>query len=76
MTGFWLFMQGVVTVFTVAAYWLTGNKTALGWLFTIAANAIWVVYAVGTGQYLLLIGCILLTLVCFRNWFLWKKDTK
>jgi hypothetical protein len=74
MTGFWLVMQAFVTLVTVASYLLAGNKKASGWLLTIGANAVWVIYALGTRQYFLCLGCVLLTIVCIRNWKLWTDE--
>ena len=54
--------------------YVAGLKKTWGWLVSMGTQALWAVYAVGTGQYGFLVGTVSYFLVYLNNWLLWRTS--
>ena len=50
---------------------VVGQKRTWGWVVSMATQALWAFYAIGTGQYGFLIGTLSYFAVYLNNWVLW-----
>ena len=66
------YLLSLVTVYTTL---LAGNKNKLGWIIATINQFLWLIWILAVGAYGLLIGNILLTIICFRNYLKWEKES-
>lgn len=57
----------------ILGIWLAGQKRALGWAVGVAAQLLWVAYAVVTGQWGFILSAIAYGAVYARNWWRWTR---
>lgn len=60
----------------IAGLVLAGNKKKSGWALGIATQALWMTYAIVTGQYGFILGALAYTYVYARNYMKWYKEEK
>jgi nicotinamide riboside transporter PnuC len=74
----WLIDYGswCLAPFGLLGMWITGQKKTWGWLLSMATQALWAFYAVGTGQYGFLIGTVSYFAVYLRNWLRWRSEDR
>jgi len=74
----WLISYGswCLAPFGLYGMYATGRKKTWGWLLSMCTQALWAVYAVGTGQYGFLLGTSAYFAVYLRNFLAWKKDDR
>jgi hypothetical protein len=65
----WSFVLAAVGVFGL---WLAGRKDPRGWWIGLAAQGLWLVYAVTTAQWGFLLSCAAYGTVYFRNARAWR----
>lgn len=59
-------------VLIILALWQTGCKNRTGWLWSIAGNIVWCIYAIVLGMSdMLFIDVVSLILACY-NWHKWR----
>ena len=70
----WLIDYGswCLAPFGLFGMYVAGLKKTWGWLVSMGTQALWAVYAVGTGQYGFLIGTVSYFLVYLNTWLLWR----
>jgi len=61
----------LVTVGAVGM-WMAGRRMRSGWAVAIVNEALWIVYALQTGQYGFVAGAMLYMVVFARNWLRWR----
>ena len=52
--------------------WMAGRRMRSGWAVAIVNEALWIVYALETGQYGFVAGAMLYIIVFARNWLRWR----
>lgn len=52
--------------------WMAGRRMRSGWAVAIVNEALWIVYALQTGQYGFVAGAMLYIIVFARNWLRWR----
>jgi hypothetical protein len=57
----------------VIGIWLAGNRSRLGWALGLSAQALWVVFAVVTGQYGFILSALAYGFVYGRNLWRWSR---
>lgn len=67
-------MQAILSAIGISGVWLTGDKNTLGWLVGILYNALWIVYAIFTAQYLFIAVCLVYIWVYARGYLKWRQD--
>jgi len=55
----------------ILGLYMAGNKSPLGWAVSFGAQALWIVFAIVTGQYGFIISAVAYGLVYGRNWKRW-----
>lgn len=63
----------VLSVIGVLGAWLAGNKSWVGWAIGLFVQVLWAIYAVATGQYGFLIGCVAFGFIYARNLRAWTR---
>ena len=58
----------------IAGCWLTGQKDRRGWLLGVAVQALWLTYAVATGQWGFIASALAYGFVCIRGWYRWRRE--
>jgi hypothetical protein len=54
---------------------LAGRKQAVGWLVGVAAQGLWLVYAVVTSQWGFLVTAVAYAAMYGKNWLAWRRET-
>jgi hypothetical protein len=62
--------------FGLLGMWATGKHYAWGWLFSLATQALWLLYALGTGQYGFLAGTVSYGAVYLKNYRAWRREAR
>lgn len=57
----------------ILGIWLAGQKRALGWAVGVAAQLLWVAYAVVTGQWGFILSAVVYGAVYGLNWWRWTR---
>lgn len=52
---------------------LAGSKRKVGWAIGFGAQALWIVFAVVTGQYGFILSALAYAIVYARNWWAWRR---
>lgn len=70
----WLIEYGswCLAPFGLAGMIVVGLRKTWGWLLSLTTQALWALYAVGTGQYGFLVGTLSYAGVYLNNWVAWK----
>ena len=58
----------------ITGLWIAGNKSQWGWIIGIAAQLLWITYAITTSQWGFLFSAIAYGTVYARNLIKWRKD--
>jgi len=64
----------LLTLVGVTGLWAAGSKKAWGWAIGMAAQGLWVAYAITTKQYGFLLAAACYWTVYFRNWRKWRQE--
>ena len=64
----------VLTLVGLVGLLLAGRKKTLGWAIGFSAQGLWATYAVTSGQYGFLIGCMGYGYVYALNWITWRRE--
>jgi hypothetical protein len=69
-----IYLGWIGNLFILMAIWLTGQKRAVGWIYSIAGNICWCLYAINLHMLdVLFIDGIALGLA-IRNWRKWNQE--
>jgi hypothetical protein len=60
----------------IAGIWLTGQKDARGWILGVAAQVLWIAYAVATAQWGFILSALAYGFVYARGWHRWRQDER
>lgn len=71
MSEYWSWILGFVGI---AGFILAGKKVWWTWYINIAAQGLWITYAIVTNQPGFLVSAIVYTAVFSRNAYLWTKE--
>lgn len=71
MSPYWSY---VLTAVGVLGLLLAGSRKRVGWALGLAAQPLWVVYAVATGQWGFIISAVVYGGVYLRNWLRWRRE--
>lgn len=66
----------ILSVIGVLGAWLAGNKSWYGWAIGVFVQVLWAIYAIVTGQYGFLIGCVAFGFIYGRNLIRWRRDSR
>lgn len=65
-----------LTAVGVTGLYLAGSRNRVGWLIGIAAQALWLAYAVSTRQWGFLASVFAYGGVHLRNWLRWRAEAR
>lgn len=51
-----------------------GRKKTWGWVLSMATQALWATYAIGTAQYGFLLGTCSYFVIYLKSWLKWRRD--
>jgi nicotinamide riboside transporter PnuC len=60
----------------ILGIYLAGRRNLWGWAIGVGAQALWIVYAIATGQFGFIVSAIAYSVVYGRNWWKWRKEQK
>lgn len=55
---------------------LAGRRKAIGWAIGLAAQALWIAYALATHQYGFIVSALAYAAVYGRNWLAWSREAE
>ena len=58
----------------ITGIWLAGSHRTIGWIFGVAAQFLWITYAVLTSQWGFIASALAYTFVYSRNWIKWDRE--
>lgn len=58
----------------ILGIWLAGRKSLWGWAVGVAAQALWIMYALVTGQYGFIVSALAYAAIYGRNWWKWAAE--
>ena len=64
----------VLTAVGVLGLLLAGSRKRVGWALGLAAQPLWAVYAVMTGQWGFILSAVVYGGVYLRNWLKWRRE--
>lgn len=67
-----LWSYGLATV-GILGIWLAGRHSLWGWALGVVAQALWIIYALATGQYGFIVSALAYAAIYARNWWKWAK---
>lgn len=67
---FWAW-SWLLTAVGVTGLWVAGSRSKWGWAIGLGAQALWLTYAVVTGQYGFIVGCLFYGSMYARNFLKW-----
>lgn len=65
-----------LTALGLVGLWLAGSKRRVGWVFGIAVQPVWIVFAIATHQYGFVLSAAMYGLVYARNWWRWHAEQR
>lgn len=69
----WSWMLAAVGILGI---WLAGRKQRAGWLVGVAAQLLWIAYAITTRQWGFLVTAFAYGAVYIRNWLRWGREAR
>jgi nicotinamide riboside transporter PnuC len=66
----WSFALAAVGILGI---YVAGKKNAWGWFIGLAAQGLWVVFALVTGQYGFILSAVAYGIIYGKNWLAWRK---
>lgn len=69
-------MSWLLTIVGLAGFWLAGRKVWWSWYVNIANQALWLAYALITGEYGFILGAVAYTWVFSGNAVRWTREHK
>lgn len=64
----------LLTAVGVTGLWIAGSRSKWGWGIGIGAQTLWFTYAVATGQYGFIVGCLFYGSMYVRNFLKWHRE--
>ena len=64
----------LLTAVGIAGLWIAGMRMSLGWAIGLAAQGLWIAYAVATRQWGFIASAFAYGFVYARNWRRWLDD--
>lgn len=56
--------------------WVAGQKSIWGWVISLLAQPLWIIYAVATEQYGFIVGALVYGSVSARNLLRWHREER
>jgi hypothetical protein len=69
------YLPWFMSFFTIAAWYLTGNKVAAGWVVALFSELLWTIWILASGTFGLIPANIVLIIVCIRNFIKWHQES-
>jgi nicotinamide riboside transporter PnuC len=69
--GWWSWL---LTIIGVTGLWLAGQKNVWGWAVGLAAQPVWIIYALATGQYGFVVSGLAYGGVYAKNFIWWWRE--
>lgn len=66
----------VLTAVGVLGLLLAGSRKRVGWALGLAAQPLWAIYAVVTGQWGFIVSAVVYGGVYLRNWLKWRREAQ
>lgn len=66
----------ILTALGITGLILAGSKKRLGWLLGLAAQPLWVAYALVSGQWGFVASGLIYGGVYLRNWYRWRREAR
>lgn len=73
MNPYWSYL---LTAVGVTGLWLAGRKSRIGWAVGLAAQVLWIAYAIATRQWGFIVSSIVYGAVYARNWVRWTREAQ
>jgi hypothetical protein len=67
----WSYLLALVGILGI---WLAGRRSAAGWAVGVAAQVLWIAYAIATSQYGFVISALAYGGIYARNWWKWTRS--
>lgn len=64
----------VLTLIGLTGWWLTGRRLWQGWAVSLAVQALWLAYALATGQYGFIVAALAYGAMAAHNVRRWRSD--
>jgi hypothetical protein len=68
-------LDWIISITSCVMLWMMGNKSIFGPILGIINQGLWIFYVVWTGQWGLLLGVSLYTVIHIRNLAKWKRSS-
>lgn len=68
----WSFL---LTAVGILGLWLAGSRRRIGWAIGVAAQVLWISYAVATSQWGFILSAVAYGTVYARNMLKWRRET-
>lgn len=66
-------IAAIAMCFAILSKWKIGNLDKSGWVFNLAAIALWLAFAVYIGCYSCFLNNIIFAALAVRGWYLWTN---
>lgn len=60
----------------ILGIYLAGRRNLWGWAIGVAAQALWIVYALATDQFGFIVSAVAYAVVYGRNWAKWSREKR
>lgn len=64
----------VLAAVGILGLYLAGSKNLWGWVISLAAQVLWIIFALVTGQYGFILSAVAYGWVYARNYIRWRRD--
>lgn len=64
----------LLTAVGVTGLWVAGRRSAWGWVIGLAAQVLWIAYAVATQQWGFILSALAYGFIYARNAYRWRKE--
>ncbi|THA72458.1 hypothetical protein E6R60_26365 [Streptomyces sp. A0642] len=76
MNDYWNYLLGGLDIVGLVALRAVGQKKAVGWLWAMLTQAVWIVYSIATFQWGFLAVAVIKLAVYSWNWVSWVRSDK
>lgn len=73
MSPWWSYTLAAVGIFGL---WLAGRKNAWGWGVGVAAQTLWIAYAIATEQWGFIVTAVAYGWIYGKNFLSWRRDAR
>jgi nicotinamide riboside transporter PnuC len=65
----------ILAAIGITGIWLAGSRRTIGWTIGVAAQLLWIAYAIATHQWGFIASALAYGFVYARNWAKWRRET-